>query len=99
MNEFRCLDIHCESINHDVIFADLQDKHFTTEETKFHRDEKYAPMRFPPGCCALRREDGMIAAAATYYSKTLTISIWKEVESSRYDNYFPTLELDPLNHV
>uniref|UniRef100_A0A1I7UK31 F-box domain-containing protein n=1 Tax=Caenorhabditis tropicalis TaxID=1561998 RepID=A0A1I7UK31_9PELO len=94
-NALRSLVIKCENINQDVIFNGLEDKMITVEGTMVY-ENMGTPWEFPPGLTVLRRNDGMIAAAALL-SIRLCIGIWTDIGSIR-ENDTGTWKLLPINN-
>uniref|UniRef100_A0A1I7UK26 F-box domain-containing protein n=1 Tax=Caenorhabditis tropicalis TaxID=1561998 RepID=A0A1I7UK26_9PELO len=103
-NALRLLVIKCENINRDVIFDGLENEMITVEGTMVYENKKLSamfesmgtPLEFPPGLKVLRRNDGMIAAAALH-SFGLCIGIWTDIGSIR-ENEPATWKLLPINN-
>uniref|UniRef100_A0A1I7UQQ2 FBA_2 domain-containing protein n=1 Tax=Caenorhabditis tropicalis TaxID=1561998 RepID=A0A1I7UQQ2_9PELO len=81
MNALRLLVIECGNIDQDVLFDGLEEEMITVEGTMVY-EKHHRSLGFPSGQKVLRRNDGMIAAAARHVIG-LCIGIWTDIDSIR----------------
>uniref|UniRef100_A0A1I7UQQ3 FBA_2 domain-containing protein n=1 Tax=Caenorhabditis tropicalis TaxID=1561998 RepID=A0A1I7UQQ3_9PELO len=90
MNALRLLVIECGNIDQDVLFDGLEEEMITVEGTMVYENKNlsavfgkhHRSLGFPSGQKVLRRNDGMIAAAARHVIG-LCIGIWTDIDSIR----------------
>uniref|UniRef100_A0A1I7UK16 F-box domain-containing protein n=1 Tax=Caenorhabditis tropicalis TaxID=1561998 RepID=A0A1I7UK16_9PELO len=103
-NAVRLLDIEAENIDYSSIFEGLEDEMITVEGTMVYCNEEESvkfggcmSFEFPAGHSVLRRDDGMIAAAALSDS-FLYVAIWPDIGSIR-ENGIGKYKLHPIDNI
>uniref|UniRef100_A0A1I7UK15 F-box domain-containing protein n=1 Tax=Caenorhabditis tropicalis TaxID=1561998 RepID=A0A1I7UK15_9PELO len=103
-NTFRLIQITDKILDIPAIFDGLEDAMVTVEGTMVYDNQeesvelsKYVSLEFPAGHSVLRRDDGMIAAAALS-DFGLFIAIWPDIGSIR-ENEIGKYKLNPIVNV